>query len=418
MTLTFRAWLDYLATIHPTTIDLSLSRVSQVAERLELLHPTQPVITVGGTNGKGSTVSGLHAIYRAAGFKVGSFTSPFLMTPHEWVRVNERLATDDEFCKAYQLIETARDEISLTIFEFNTLAALLIFKQQPLDVLILEIGLGGRFDAVNIIDADVAIVTSIGLDHTDRLGDTRESIAFQKSGIFRSYKPAVYGDLDPPQSLLDDAKQRDVILYRQGKTFTYHAHSHHWSWQYGDLIYEKLPLNALYLQNMSTVLMAVTLLQSRLPVSCFAIECGLKQAALPGRIEIITGPVMRIDDVSHNPAAVSLLSERLQHLSIQGKTRAVFSMLADKDIVSSIRAIQYQIDHWYVAPIADPRGLDLKTLQAVFKEIGIQAVTFSDSIESASRLAADEADEADRIVTFGSFHTVAEARKAREQISV
>src|SRR3989338_10167387 len=286
---TLEDWLGYLYTLHNKEIDLGLGRVKEVARRLDLLTSNCPTIIVGGTNGKGSTVKGLEAIYQKANYRVCAFTTPFLMKHNEQVRVCGQLANDSEFCSAFEKINQARGDITLTIFEFNTLAVLLIFKNNSLDVLILEVGLGGRLDAVNIIDADVSIVTSIALDHTDRLGDTREKIAFEKAGIFRSNQPAICGDTDPPNSLVDYANQLNAPLYCQNNHFTYYETGNHWTWQFGTTNYRNLPLTSLYLQNMSTALAAITLLQSILPVDENSIRSGLNDVALIGRCEVIPG---------------------------------------------------------------------------------------------------------------------------------
>src|SRR3990167_8025056 len=316
---TLSEWLNWIPTIHPLEIELSLNRVQAVAFQLNLLSPSCPIICVAGTNGKGSTVTGLAAIYQAAGYCVGTFTSPILFRHQEQITINGRHPEDQAFCMAFEKIEHTRKNISLTPFEFYTLAALLLFQQESLDLLILEVGLGGRLDAVNILDASLAIVTSIDLDHTHYLGTTREAIAFEKAGIFRQDKPAIYGDLFPPTTLLN---------------------------------YAKLPLPSLALQNMSLVLMAVKLLQSSLPVNRQAIDKGLLQAKLPGRIQILPGEITKIFDVSHNPAAISFLSKQLKGMSCLGNTYAVFSMLLDKDIVESIKSICSCIDHWFFAPLA------------------------------------------------------------------
>ncbi len=275
-------WISWIESIHITKIDLGLDRVRAVGAKLGLLTPSCPVITVGGTNGKGSTVAALTSIYRAAGYHVGTFTSPFFFKLNEEVQIDGIEATDEDFCAAFAKIEAARGDISLTPFEFYTLAALVIFNSRPLDVLVLEIGLGGRLDAVNIVDADVAVVTSIGIDHVNYLGSTREQIAFEKAGIFRQGRSAVCGDFSPPHTLLEHAAAIGADLYCQGQDFSFGASQSDWEWHGSGVSYQRLPLNSLLTQNMSTVLMAVTLLQQRLPVSTDALMQGLRDGKTDG----------------------------------------------------------------------------------------------------------------------------------------
>jgi len=408
---TISEWLSWISSIHVSEIDLGLERVKIVAERLHVLSFHCPIVIVGGTNGKGSTVAGLEAIYLAANYQVGAFTSPILYKHNEQVRINGQLLPDALFCEAFAQVANARKEISLTPFEFHTLAALLLFQRYQLDILILEVGLGGRLDAVNILDADVAVVTSIGIDHTEWLGNTREEIAREKAGIFRNNKPAISGDFDTPRSLIKTALDLGTPLYCQGKDFYFKENKNYWSWACGSSQYQNLPLNSLARQNMSTVLMAVHLLQSRLTVSEDAIRQGLETVKLPGRVEIIPGHPMQIFDVSHNPAAIAFLAKRLQEIPSQGKSFAVFSMLKDKDIVESIKSIASHIDVWYVAPLACPRAASLETLQESFRRAEVSKVYFCASIKEAYQLARTNAQALDRVVVFGSFHTVAEVRK-------
>lgn len=408
---TLSEWLSWIASIHTTEIELGLDRVKAVAARLEGLSFDCPVIIVGGTNGKGSTVAGLEAIYRTMGYRVGAFTTPILFTHNEQVRVNGVLASDEDFCQAFEKIAAVRGDISLTPFEFCTLAALLIFKTHTLDVLLLEVGLGGRLDAVNIMDADVAIVTSIGIDHVDWLGPTRETIAYEKAGIFRPQKPAVCGDKHPPLTLLDHAARLSTPLFCQGNDFSYQETSKEWSWQCEGTQYTHLPFASLATQNMSTVLMAITLLQARLPVTPAAIHHALATVTLMGRIEIINGPITWIYDVSHNPDSVALLAKRLNDLPCQGRTLAVFSMLGDKDIEASIQGIKAAVDEWYVAPLLVKRAAELDTLKHAFQEAGIQAVTYFSSIGKARHYAKTHAKAGDRVLVFGSFHTVAQGKE-------
>jgi dihydrofolate synthase / folylpolyglutamate synthase len=405
---TLDQWLSRIRTIHPQEIDLGLERVAHVASALGGLKPKCPVIIVGGTNGKGSTVAGLEAIYSAAGYRVGSFTSPMLFKHNEQVRVMGQEASDEEWCRAFEKIEAARFNIPLTPFEFHTLAALLIFQNYSLDLIILEVGLGGRLDAVNLINADLAIVTSIGIDHTALLGDTREAIAYEKAGIFRTDKFALCGDPEPPKPLVMHAKKIGAHFFYQGCDFHYHTEKTYWHWSCAAEEYRELPLNHLALQNMSTVLMAVTLLQKCLPVKRAAIDQGLAKVQLTGRIQIIPGAITEIFDVAHNPHAFAYLASRLQELPQAAHTHVVFSMLADKDIVESILAIQEQVTTWAVAPLACTRGANKETLEQAFAHAGIQAVSFFPTIKQAYLHTKNKALAGDRIIVAGSFHTVAE----------
>lgn len=405
---TVSQWLAWILSIHNTEIELGLDRVQAVADRLKIKLPGVKII-VAGTNGKGSTVAGLEAIYRAEGYQVGAFTSPILFKHNEQVRINGEPASDEAFCLAFERIEKARqNDISLTAFEFFTLAAFLIFQDYPLDVVLLEVGLGGRLDAVNIIDADVAVVTCIDLDHTDRLGNTRYAIGREKAGIFRHNKPVVCGDSDPPLSLLECAERLHAPFYCQGRDFFFQEAEQSWSFTHQTTLLD-LPLNALAKQNMATALMTIALLQKQLPVTRQSIDRGLTEVKLAGRIQIIDGPVTEIYDVSHNPAAVAWLSKQLQKMPCQGKTHAVFSMLADKDITQSIERIRPMIDSWYVAPLADKRGAGKQQLANALRENEVHDVDFFASIEEAYKYAVKTAASGERILIFGSFRTVAEA---------
>lgn len=409
---TLSEWLEWISSIHFSEIELGLDRVKQVAEKLSI-SLTCPTIIVGGTNGKGSTVAGLEAIYLAAGYQTGVFTSPVLFKHNEQVRMNGSFPSDQMFCDAFNMIESKRGDISLTLFEYHTLAALLIFQQHPLDVIILEVGLGGRLDAVNIIDADVAIVATISLDHTEWLGSTREEIAREKAGIFRSGRPAVCGDFNPPDSLVQSAQEIGALLFCQSRSFFYGELADSWSWEYQEVIYQHLPKSVLAIQNMSTALMAITLLQERLPVDERAIKQGLADVRLTGRIQVIPGLVEEVYDVSHNPASVALLDEWLKAHPCSGKTHAVFSMLADKDIQASVHAVKSEIDEWHIAPLEVKRGAKLADLKLVCEAEKVEKVFEHLSVQDAYQAAKVAAVPGDRILVFGSFHTVAVVMEIR-----
>jgi len=400
-------WLDRIKNQHRVSIDLELERVKQVGRTLGLLKPRSPIIIVGGTNGKGSTVAALEAIYLAAGYKTGTFTSPYLYKFNELVRIQGIEASDEDFIHAFEKIEQARGDMTLTQFEFNTLAALDIFQQADLDIGILEVGLGGRLDAVNIIDADVAIVTSIAMDHADWLGNTREEIALEKVGIFRAGKPAVCGDFDPPVTLLEYTNDNQIPLFCQEEQFGFEQQSTAWSWWSQNQCEKNLPLPHLALQNMSTAMMAVELMQDKLPVKRAAMDNALTNVNLPGRIQVIAGDVTKIVDVSHNPAAAEFLANYLHHQTYPGKVRAVFSMLADKDIITTLLVMRDCIDEWYIAPLLVERGSSLSVLEYCFRAAKIQAVNSYNSIKQAYEAALHASQSGDCVVVFGSFYTVA-----------
>lgn len=408
-------WLSWIAKIHVTEIELGLDRVKQVAAKLNLLSPKCPVIIVGGTNGKGSTVAGLESIYRAAGYKTAAFTSPMLFKHNEQVRINGQETADEAFCLAFEEIETTRGEISLTPFEYHTLAALIIFRNAQPDVMILEVGMGGRLDAVNILDADVAIVTSISLDHTDWLGTTREQIAHEKAGIFRANRPAIIGEADAPMTLINDARAIGANIYQQGRDFSFDLSHQSWAWKWDGICYEGLPQNSLLTQNMALVLMGVALLQDRLSVRLEFIRKGLKEIYLPGRIQVIAGSVVEIFDVSHNQASVALLAQKLKDLPCIGKTYAVFSMLQDKNIAASVGEIAGCIDEWFCAPLTVKRAAPIQHLESALKLAAVKKHTLYTNIEDAYKAAKAKAVTGDRIIVFGSFHTIADVWRYREK---
>lgn len=413
---TLAEWLTCIENIHNGQIKLGIDRIKAVAAKLDILAFDCPVIIVGGTNGKGSTVAALEAIYLANGYRVGAYTSPVLFKHNEQVRIDNQLARDEEFCAAYEKVASALDGTMLTSFEFQTLAAFLIFKTYLLDIIILEVGLGGRLDAVNIIDADVAVITSIGIDHVDWLGSTRDAIGYEKAGIFRSQKPAVCGDRNPPLSLIHHAKKTGTPLFCQGNDFSYEENQQKWSWRHQQIEYSFLPLVSLSLDNMSTALMAITLLQNRLPVYEEAVVRGLKSIKLRGRIEVIHEPVTKIFDVAHNPAAIELLKNYLKKNPILGKTHAVFSMLADKDLLGSVEIIREAIHDWYVASLPIPRAASIEKMAGIFQKAHIQSVSFFSSITTAYDHALLNSQVGDRIVVFGSFHTVANILRHADQM--
>ncbi|WP_409306913.1 bifunctional tetrahydrofolate synthase/dihydrofolate synthase [Pectobacterium sp. B1J-3] len=401
-------WLHYLEHLHAQAIDLGLERVKQVAERLQLLQPASTVFTVAGTNGKGTTCCTLESILMAAGLRVGVYSSPHLLRYTERVRIQGAELPESRHCQAFSDIEMGRGDISLTYFEFGTLAALQLFKQENLDVVILEVGLGGRLDATNIVDADVSVVTSIAIDHTDWLGKDRNSIGREKAGIFRHGHPAVVGEPDMPISIAEVAQEKGAILSRRGRDWDFSVQRDGWSWQNKQRELSGLPMPNVPLANAATALAALN--DSPLNISEEAIRQGLRQAALPGRFQIVREKPMLILDVAHNPHAAAYLASRLTALPKTGKTRAVIGMLADKDIPGTLAYLQPLVDEWYCAPLEGPRGASVEQLTTHLA----RSQSFAD-VASAWRQALVESTEQDIVVVCGSFHTVAHVMEALDE---
>ena len=409
-TKTLPQWLAHLETAHHTPIDMGLERVTQVKNAMNLA-PACPIITVGGTNGKGSTCAFLSHIYAAAGYKVGTLTSPHLLRFNERIAINNQPVSDEEIVEAFERIEAARGDVSLTYFEFNTLAAVDIFGQHQVDVMILEVGLGGRLDAVNIFDTDCAIVTSVDLDHQDYLGDSIEQIGKEKAGIFRAGKPAIFGQDPAPHSLGQHAKNIGAKLLQLNHQFSYIARIDSWQWQAnnGSLKID-LPLPALQgafqLNNAACAVAAVQIMRQQLPVSNEALAQGIAQAQNRARFQIIQQQPEIILDVAHNPHAARALASSLKNLPAK-RTFAVFSILADKDSDSVISILRDSIDEWFIAPLDLPRGMTLTALTAKLKKHDIKAIHPHNTIQAAYTAALSQVTENDRIIVFGSFHTVA-----------
>lgn len=405
-------WLAYLESLHPKIIELGLDRVACVKQMLNLVS-SFPIITVGGTNGKGSTCAMLESILSTAGYRVGCYTSPHLLAYNERVRVNRTPAGDEELCRSFAAVEAARGDTSLTYFEFGTLAAMWHFFQAKVDVVVLEVGLGGRLDAVNAFDADCAIVTSVALDHMDYLGDTREAIGFEKAGIFRAGRPAIYGEESPPQSLLDHAHEIGAKLQLIGQDFGFEATREAWQFQGKRASHHALPYPALrgayQLNNAAACLAALDELRDRLPVSENDIRRGLLEVALPGRFQVLPGYPVVIADVAHNPHAAQALAANLLAMPCTGRTIAVFAMLGDKDIAGVVRAMKNAVDVWIVAEIPEKRGASLECLKGVLIEEGLAERTkAAESVTAGFAEACRMATENDRILAFGSFYTVAD----------
>jgi dihydrofolate synthase / folylpolyglutamate synthase len=418
---TLDAWLTYLETLHPKAIAMGLDRIAAVAQRMSIRIDCA-VITVAGTNGKGSTCAMLETIYRRAGFRTGLYTSPHLMRFNERVRIDASDASDAALTGAFETVEAARESghadavaTPLTYFEFSTLAALLLFSEARLDVLILEVGLGGRLDAVNLIDADVAVITSIDIDHGDYLGTTREDIGREKAGIFRPAKRAVCGDPSPPRSLLDHAAAIGAPLWRIGREYGYTAEGAQWRYEGPGGARYGLPFPALrgahQLGNAATALAAVDALRERLPVSAGAMREGLVHVELAGRFQVLPGRPAIVLDVAHNPHAARALADTLSTMGYFPRTLGVFGMLADKDINAVVSALAPRIDAWYVAPLPGPRGASSARIEAALTDRGVaeRSIRAFADIGQAFDAARNDANETDRIAAFGSFLTVAAA---------
>ncbi|MBO7080661.1 MAG: bifunctional tetrahydrofolate synthase/dihydrofolate synthase [Neisseriaceae bacterium] len=397
-------------------IEMGLERVNAVKNRMNLT-PQMPIITVAGTNGKGSVCAFLTAIYREAGFRVGTLTSPHLLRFNERIAINGVPVDDDVIVASFERIETARAEIHLSYFEYNALAAVDIFMTQNVDVMILEVGLGGRLDAVNVFDADVAVVVSVDIDHQNFLGDTIEQIAFEKAGIFRPNRYAIFGQNPVPESLRQHAENIHAHLLLYGKDFSYKTlEQQQWSYFFNPTQKSRhaLPMpvlrGAYQIQNASCALTAVECLHEKLPVDLAAIKKGLLLAENTARFQALAGRPMRILDVGHNPHAAHALKNSLQRLPFAKKRRAVFSMLNDKDLASVVTILKDQFDEWLIAPLDLPRGRSLDNIQAAFDTLGIakEKIRSFPNIQAAWQYAVQESNEDDRIVVFGSFHTVAE----------
>ncbi len=411
---TLPEWLHWQEGLHPEKIDLGLERVARVAARMGVLDTRNAVVSVAGTNGKGSSVAMLEAIYLAAGYRVGSYTSPHLQHYNDRVRLNGSAVADETLCMAFQVVDERRGGDSLSYFEFGTLAALHIFKQAPLDIVLLEIGLGGRLDAVNVVDPDVALVTAIGIDHVQWLGNDREAVGREKAGIFRTGRPAVCSDPFPPSGLAQVAEDKGAEWYCLDQQFSYVLHTDTWQWRGPGRSYQRLALPSLpgrhQIENACGVIMVLDLLQQRLPVSQAAINTGLRSIKLAARFQVIPGPVEMILDVAHNPHGARRLAEVLGERHCRGQTHCVIGMLDDKDARGVANALSDAIDHWYPAGLDTDRGLSSEALCSQIHDLlDADRLHPCTSVGEAIQVARRNAREGDRIIVCGSFYTVAEA---------
>ena len=409
---TLAEWLAWCEQLHPKNIDLGLDRVRGVADRMAIRF-ANPVITVAGTNGKGSTCAMLEAIALQAGYRAGVYTSPHLVHFEERCRIHGEIVKAEALLPHFERVEAARRDVLLTYFEFTTLAILSLMAASKLDVAILEVGLGGRLDAVNIIDADCAVITSIALDHMEYLGNDRESIGREKAGILRTGKPAVVSDPMPPQSVLDRAVEIGADLWTLGRDFNFSGDKQQWAWagrgrRYAGLAYPALR-GANQLINASGVLAALEALRAKLPVTAQAVRNGLAMVELPGRFQIVPGQPALVLDVAHNPHSVAALAANLDAMGFYPTTHAVFGAMADKDLAAMLAKIGPLIDRWYFTDLpiarADTAAALLARWRAQETRRDVTASAHADPME-ALRSAAAAADPTDRIVVFGSFHTV------------
>jgi dihydrofolate synthase/folylpolyglutamate synthase len=413
---TLNEWLAYIEALHPKSIAMGLERVSTVASRLAL-KPRFKVITVAGTNGKGSTCAMLSHIYINAGYQVGIYTSPHLLRYNERVHINNQEISDQALCVAFQAVEDARKEVELTYFEMGTLAAMWHFMQLNLDVVILEVGLGGRLDAVNIFDADCAIVTNVDLDHMEYLGDTREKIGLEKAGVYRSNQISICGDHSPPNSLLSYATSIGTDLKLANHDFHVKFKYNGWAYsdQNGDLVFPELTLmGSFQVDNAASVIYAIRALASSLPVPDQVIVDTLPKVQLIGRFQYLHHRPDVIVDVAHNPQAALSLSESLKKIEISSSHSfqwiAVFAMLADKDIASVVNLLKNQVDVWYIAAIDHPRAASIDMLKSILLENGVSVPILAFSkVEDALNMAYKNMTKNDKIIVFGSFFTVAAA---------
>jgi dihydrofolate synthase/folylpolyglutamate synthase len=402
------AWLESLKIIRNAYV--AKQQVKQIAQRLELLSPSAKIITVGGTNGKGSCVALLESLYNAANYKIGAFTSPHLLSFNERIRLQRKLVDDQKILAAFDVIDKARGDIELNYFQFVFLAALLIFKQAKLDLIILEVGIGGKYDATNIIDTDLAIISSIDLDHCEILGDTREKIGADKAGIMRPEKPVICGDFNPPQTIFTTAKNINAKLYCQGKDFHYKKADDHWNWSSDKKKLNELPLlNNILLQNAATVLMAIENFNHLLPVTDENIFQGLTDVIILGRQQLFSVNGIKILlDVAHNPAAAKCLITKLRSLNITGKKYAIVGLMQEKDIEGILAELVNDVDQWFVTQLPSPRSAKTEQFLQVLNNMGAKNIQHYAKSSDALQEALQRAEIGDIIVTFGSFLLVSD----------
>jgi dihydrofolate synthase/folylpolyglutamate synthase len=407
-------WLAWLEKCHPVEIDLGLERIRDVYHALALPATDAKVITVAGTNGKGSSLAMLEAILLAAGYRVGAYTSPHLIAYNERIRISGQTVTDAEITHAFAEIDKARGDISLTYFEFGTLAALCCFQQAHLDVILLEVGLGGRLDAVNIIDADVALLTTVGLDHQQWLGETLDDIGFEKAGIMRAQRPVIIAERSTPESVLQYARESQSSVHQLGRQYDYLVADDSWSWRRcdGSAEFAHLPLPRLsgrqQCQNAAAVIEALQCLPD-LTVSEATIKKGLQNVQLAGRCQVLRDEPLWLVDVCHNVQAVEAFASVLDDMPVTGRTHALFAMLDDKAIAAAVAAIAAQIDAWWIFDLQVARAASVDALENAILQVSPHAeVRRFGTIAAAITALQSQLHENDRVTGFGSFYTVAQ----------
>lgn len=415
-------WLLDLETRNAQEIQLGLARIMQVACRLDLHLPGCPVITVAGTNGKGSTVTALETIYHATGYKVGAYTSPHLIRFNERIRVNLKQISDEDLCEAFHIIEEARAKTSLTYFEMTTLAALWYFKKKHLDIIILEVGLGGRLDATNIVDANLSIITTVDFDHQDYLGNTLDAIGYEKAGILRAGKPFIYADINPPASVIKEAKKLAVPAYFFNRDFFILEDDEIWSIHYiasksfessstpggtpkEETQVNKLPKPSIQLKSAAAAITACLLMQRELPITHSHFQTAMQHIFIPGRLQLHRGSVDVLYDVSHNSQSVSLLANTIRPMK-KGKVHAIFSALKDKDIINLIIPLKDCVDYWYPAQLDHHRASSADLLLTCFKHAELFVEICYNNPFDAFAAALKCTEPGDLIVVYGSFFTV------------
>jgi dihydrofolate synthase/folylpolyglutamate synthase len=402
---TLPEWLDYLENSHQQEIQLELSRVKQVAKSLDLLVPKAKIITIAGTNGKGSTVAALEAIYTSAGYQVASYTSPHLLAFNERIRINQKPISDKELCTAFRVIEQGRAEVDLTYFEMATLAALWHFKQHKLDLIILEVGLGGRFDATNIVDSDLAIITTIDLDHQEYLGDSKEAIGSEKAGILRPNKPFIFADKNPPITIVNKALELNTPAFFNGRDYNFRLVNETIELNFqGELL--KFPKPKLHTNSVIAAIIASLLMRADLPLKPSHWKQGLKTAFIAGRLQVIHSRFTTLLDVSHNPQAARYLAQFISSYHPKNTVHAVFSALNDKNIPELIAALKESVDYWLPALLTSKRAASKEQITRAFSLYGLSPICYNNPL-LAYKAAVAAAKPGDLIVVYGSFYTVA-----------
>lgn len=410
---TLSEWLSWQETLHPQAVDLGLERCRRVAAAMGMGTPPFALISVAGTNGKGSCVEILDRILRAGGYRTGAYFSPHLARYNERIRIGGREVADGDLVQAFARVDRARADTSLTYFEFGTLAAIDLFMRAPVEVALLEVGLGGRLDAVNLLDADVAVIASVDVDHVEWLGRDVDGIAREKAGILRRGRAAVCGQPDAPAVLDAIAAELGARLHRAGRDYHFEEQGPGWSWRHGERRLRGLPrpgiAGAAQVQNAAAALTALDLLRGRLTLPRRAVERGLREARLRGRFEVLPGPVERIVDVAHNVQAARHLAASLAARPCRGRTLAVLAMLADKDPAGVGAALREAVDAWYVAGLPGARGARARdTAERLRPRVAPRPVHALARVADAQAAALEEARPGDRVVVFGSFYTAAE----------